>query len=221
MTRRALLFDLDGTLLESRPGIVAALRHAMDVLGCPLDPAEDLSWAVGPPLADVAARLLAPFGDDRHAALMTAYRARYDAHGLFDCAVYAGIPAVLDEFRAGGWRLFVATSKGGAVARRLLEHFRLAPWFEAIYGSDDDGALAHKPELIAHILAREALAPEATLMLGDRRFDISGAHANDLRAVGVLWGYGGREELEQAGADALAEHPAALPVAAASLLRER
>jgi phosphoglycolate phosphatase len=221
MTRPALLFDLDGTLLESRAGIVAALRHAMGELGYALDPAEDFAWAVGPPLADVAARLLAPFNDDRHAALMAHYRARYEAAGLFEAAVYPGIPEALENLRRRGWRLFVATSKGIEVARRLLRHTGLAHAFEAIYGSEDDGALSHKPELIAHILAREALAPAATLMCGDRRFDITGAHANALRAVGALWGYGGREELQQAGADVLAERPQELPAVAANLVRGR
>jgi phosphoglycolate phosphatase len=219
MKRRALLFDLDGTLLESRAGTVGSLRHAMGELGYALDPAEDFAWAVGPPLADVAARLLAPFNDDRHAALMARYRARYDAAGLFESAVYPGIPEALEEFRRRGWRLFVATSKGTEIAGRLLRHVGLADAFDAIYGSDDDGALSHKPELIAHILAREALAPAATLMFGDRRFDISGAHANAVRAVGVLWGYGAREELAQAGADALAERPEELLAAAANLVR--
>lgn len=219
MTRPAALFDLDGTLLESGTAIAASLRHAMAALGYGLDPAEDLSWAVGPPLADVVARLLMPFGDARHAEAMALYRARFEAGGLFEAALYPGIPAVLDAFRAADWRLFVATSKHTEVALRLLRHFGLIDRFEAVYGSDEDGVLAEKPELIAHILAREALAPAATLMLGDRRFDVSGAHANGLRAIGVLWGYGGREELEQAGADALALAPEELLGAAVGLMR--
>jgi phosphoglycolate phosphatase len=92
----------------------------------------------------------------------------------------------------------------------MLEHFGVAHLFTGIYGSEPGGALDHKPELIAHILAREAIDPATACMSGDRHYDISGAHANRVRAIGVLWGYGSREELEQAGADALAETPGAL-----------
>jgi phosphoglycolate phosphatase len=103
--------------------------------------------------------------------------------------------------------LLVATSKPAAVARRMLTHIGLAQKFRAIYGAAVDGVLSHKPELIAYILATQGLDPATTVMIGDRSFDIFGAHANELRAIGVLWGYGDRAELEQAGADALAEAP--------------
>jgi phosphoglycolate phosphatase len=219
MSRRAALFDLDGTLVESGPGIMAAVRRTMQALGRPLDPAEDLSWVVGPPLTDVFARLLAPTADPRLEEAMLRYRADWDAHGLPESRAFHGIPAALEAFRADGWALFVATSKPRPVALRVLAHVGLADLFGAIYGPPEDGSpLAHKPELIAHVLDREGLAAGHTVMLGDRSFDISGAHANKLRAVGVLWGYGGPAELEQAGADAIAASPAELLQAAAGLL---
>ncbi len=107
------------------------------------------------------------------------------------------------------------------MARRLLAHLGLAARFRAIYGAASDGVLAHKPELLAYVLATQGLDPAATVMIGDRSFDISGAHANEVRAIGVLWGYGGREELEQAGADALAEIPADLLGMATGLVHTR
>lgn len=215
---RAALFDLDGTLVESGPSIIGSVRHAMQTLGHPLAPDADLSWVVGPPLHDIFARLLEPFGDEQVEAAAAMYRERYDGTGLFQTAMYPAIPAMLDAFAAAGFSLFVATSKPAKVARRLLAHLRLAGRFRAIYGAASDGVLAHKPELIAYILATQGLEPADAVMIGDRSFDISGAHANELRAIGVLWGYGGREELEQAGADALAEAPAELPALAAGLL---
>jgi phosphoglycolate phosphatase len=215
---RAALFDLDGTLVESGPAIIASVRRAMAAVGHPLDPAEDLSWVVGPPLADIFARLLNPFGGARAEAAAASYRDSYDNGGMFESVVYPGVVDMLAAFRAAGWTMLVATSKPAAVARRLLAHFDLAEGFLAIHGAAADGALAHKPDLIAHVLATHRLPPEVTVMIGDRSFDIFGAHANAVRGIGVLWGYGTREELEQAGADAIAETPAELLAAATALL---
>ena len=211
MIHPAALFDLDGTLVESGPGIAGAVRRAMATLGHALDADADLSWAVGPPLADVFARLLTPLG--REAALdeaMALYRAEYLAGAAFESPLFAGIVTALDRFHAEGWALYVATSKPRHVARLILDHHALSARFRHIYGAIDDVTLAHKPELLAHILRAEALDARHAVMIGDRSFDIAGAHANGLRAIGVLWGYGGAAELEQAGADAIAGNPAEL-----------
>jgi phosphoglycolate phosphatase len=218
LTQPTALFDLDGTLVESGRGIIANIRHAMTVLGRPLDPLMDLTWAVGPPLRDIFARLLDPFGDDRIEDAATIYRSTYDTVGLLEAVSYPDIPATLATFQAEGWRLFVATSKPASVARRILTHIGLADRFGAIYGSVEDGALAHKPELLGYMIDTLGLTPGRTVMIGDRSFDIAGAHANGLRAVGVLWGYGDLAELEHAGADALADQPGELPGQAAGLL---
>ena len=205
---RAALFDLDGTLVRSGPGITAAVRRAMAALGQELDPDADLDWVVGPPLADVFARLLVPRG---HAAqvdsAMALYRGEYHRAAVHESPLYPGVPEMLADFAAAGWVLFVATSKPQAVAQRILAHHDLAGRFRHIYGAIDDVTLAHKPELIAHIVTRESLDARRAVMIGDRSFDIAGAHANGLRAIGALWGYGGAAELEQAGADAIAGNP--------------
>ena len=211
MTDAVALFDLDGTLVESGPGIAAAVRRAMAALGHMLDPEEDLSWVVGPPLADVFARLLTPLGATaRVDEAMDLYRGEYHAGAVFQAPLFPGIVTALDAFRDAGWTLFVATSKPQALARRILAHHALTDPFRCIYGAIDDVTLAHKPDLLAHILRAESLAPRHAVMIGDRSFDIAGAHANAMRAVGVLWGYGGAAELEQAGADAIAGNPAEL-----------
>lgn len=220
MTEKAALFDVDGTLVESGPSIAAAIRAALGELGIPLDPAEDLSWVVGPPLPDIMARLLAPSGDPRVDEACARFRAHYDTAGLLAAVTYPGVASVLDAFAADGWRLFTATSKPRDVAGRLLRHLGIADRFLVIHGADpDDKGLSHKPELIAHILGTERLDAARTIMIGDRRFDITGAHANHVRAVGALWGYGGAEELVQAGADALAESPLDLLHTANHLIR--
>jgi phosphoglycolate phosphatase len=221
MTRTALL-DLDGTLVESGPSIIASIHDAMRAVGHPLDPAEDLSWVVGPPLHDIFGRLLDPFGGgEKVEVAAAAYRNSYDTVGLFAAKPYATIPAMLDALAAEGFSLLVATSKPASVARRILAHVGLAPKFRAIYGAAVDGVLSHKPELISYILATQGLDPSRVVMVGDRSFDIFGAHANEVRAIGVLWGYGDRAELEQAGADALAEAPGELPALVAALLHAR
>jgi phosphoglycolate phosphatase len=218
VSRPAALFDLDGTLVESGHGIVANVRHAMAHIGRPLDPDRDLTWAIGPPLRDIFARLLDPADDLLVEEAARTYRATYDSVGLLATVLYPGIPEALDAFAAAGWRLFVATSKPASVARRILTRLSAADRFEAIYGSVEDGALAHKPELLGYLMVAQGLSRRRTIMVGDRSFDIAGAHANDLRAIGVLWGYGGLAELEQAGADALAERPEAVAGLAAGLL---
>ncbi|MDA8248943.1 MAG: HAD hydrolase-like protein [Rhodospirillales bacterium] len=220
MTVRAALFDLDGTLVASGAGIAAAVRGAMATLGHPIEPDGDLSWAVGPPLADVFLRLLTPLGQEsRLQQAMALYRGAYHEGAVYEAPLFPGIVPALAAFRAAGWTLFVATSKPQTVAQRILAHHALTAPFRCIYGAIDDVTLAHKPELLGHIVRNESLDPRRAVMIGDRSFDIAGAHANGLRAVGVLWGYGGAAELEQAGADAIAGNPAELLERATDLVQ--
>jgi phosphoglycolate phosphatase len=202
VTGGTVLFDLDGTLTDSAPGIAGSINAALQALGHA--PVPELGWAIGPPIDDVMARLMRQCGDDRVAEAVTLYRQFYGASGLFDNALYPGIPTMLDNLVAAGFTLCLATSKRRVFAERILAHFGLAARFRGIYGSEEGGLLDHKPALIAHILAREAVRPADAVMIGDRRYDIEGAHANGVRAIGVTWGYGGIAELRAAGADALA-----------------
>ena len=118
---------------------------------------------------------------------------------------YPGIGSSLRELRSAGLRIYLATSKRETFARRILHHLGFATYFDGIHGSVPGGALDHKPELLAHVLSQHDLLPSHGLMVGDRRYDISGAHAVGMRGLGVLWGYGTRDELETAGADQLVE----------------
>jgi phosphoglycolate phosphatase len=121
---------------------------------------------------------------------------------MFENAVYPGVREGLAELRRAGHRLWVVTSKPHVYAREILAHFDLLPMFVAVYGSELSGENTEKPSLIRHALGAEA-SDGRPCMVGDRRHDVEGAHANGLRAVGVLWGYGSRAELEAAGADVL------------------
>jgi phosphoglycolate phosphatase len=202
VTGGTVLFDLDGTLTDSAPGVAGSINAALQALGHA--PVPELDWAIGPPIDDVMARLMRQCGDDRVTEGVALYRQFYGASGLFDNALYPGISNMLDDLVTAGFTLCLATSKRRVFAERILAHFGLATRFRGIYGSEEGGLLDQKPALIAHILAREAVRSADAVMIGDRRYDIEGAHANGVRAIGVTWGYGSIAELRTAGADALA-----------------
>ena len=204
-----VLFDLDGTLTDPKVGIVASIRHAMTVLGRPLGPDVDLDWCIGPPLIEAFGRLLDADHDLAEAGV-AAYRDRYGVVGLYENEVYRGIPELLDACGEAGLKLVLATSKPRVFAARILEHFDLAWRFAAIHGSELDGTRVHKTDLVPWILARESIDPATTVMVGDREHDVFGARAAGVATIGVAWGYGGRDELEAAGAAAVAETLAAL-----------
>jgi phosphoglycolate phosphatase len=207
---RAVLLDLDGTLTDSRPGIVASYQAALRDLGHTPDPTIDMNFVIGPPMNDVMPRVLAHYGDRRVEEGIAAYRHHYGLTGLFDNAVYSGIPEALDALLAAGCALYVATSKRRDFAIRILHHFGLSARLRGIYGAVPGQGIDHKPELIAHVLATEGIAAAEAVMVGDREYDVLGAKANAVRAVGVLWGYGTRQELEAAGADRLIATPGEL-----------
>ncbi|MFZ3008009.1 MAG: HAD hydrolase-like protein [Phenylobacterium sp.] len=203
----AILFDLDGTLVDSEPGIQASCRAALAALGHgPVD--INVAEMIGPPLEEMMAVVLGRLGDDRVAEGVRAYREHYGAEGYRATAFYSGIVAALDQ--VADRPLYVATSKRTVFARRILEHLGRNAAFAGVYGSEPDGALDNKAALIADILRRHDLPADRCLMVGDRRQDVAGAQANGVATVGVLWGYGDREELETAGARWIIAHPGEL-----------
>jgi phosphoglycolate phosphatase len=213
---RSVLLDLDGTLVDSKPGIVASCSAALRVLGH--DPGKAPDIVIGPPLEDILRVLLAAYGDDRIDEAAIAYRRHYGETGLLGSELYPGISGAIEEMRRAGLRIYLATSKREVFARRILENLNLAAYFDGIYGSVPGGELDHKPELLAHILSEHDISPSHSLMVGDRRHDIVGAHAVGMRGLGALWGYGSREELEAAGADRLVERPVDLARAVLSMV---
>ena len=207
---RAILLDLDGTLIDSRPGIAASCGAALHALGHRPDPSFDVTPLIGPPLPQVIRSLLERYGDHRVDAGVAAYRAHYGEIGLHQATIYPGIADALRLLSACA-HCFVVTSKRSVFARRIVNSLGLTDWFRGVYGTEPDGRLDDKRDLIAAVLRTEALAAGDTVMVGDRSHDMIGAHANGLRAVGVLWGYGSRSELEAAGADALVNTAGDLP----------
>jgi len=205
-----VLLDLDGTLTDSREGIIACMVHTLRTLGHAVPDMEVLLGYVGPPLRTALRQLLISPSETELEHAIVVYRERFVPVGMFENQVYAGIPEALQRLAERGARLFVATSKAEVYARRILEHFELSHHFEAIYGSELDGRLADKGELIAHALVVSRLDAAESIMVGDRHHDAKGAIMNSVKPVGALWGYGSREELKSAGAEALLEAPADL-----------
>ena len=203
----ALLVDLDGTLTDPYDGIARSLRHAAAALGRPLPDDADLSWAIGPPLAENIRRLFPDADATTIDAGIAAYRARYGAVGKLENVLYPGIPEALGRLREAGIGLHLATSKLESHARDILAHFGIAAFFEAAHGSQPDGSRAVKAELIGHVLRTDGLDPRRVAMVGDRKHDCIGAAAHGIPTIGAGWGYGGRAELEAAGAAVIVADP--------------
>jgi phosphoglycolate phosphatase len=196
-----LFFDLDGTLTDSRPGILASMRHALTLLGRAIPPDDALSRFIGPPTHDAFRELLQSNDPELNARTIAIYRERYAKLGLFESSVYPGVPEGLQALRQANYRLFVVTSKPQVFANIIIDHFELRQYFSQVYGSELSGERSNKGELIAHVLQSEGISPPEAWMIGDRLHDVAGAKQNGVRVAGVLWGYGSHEELSEAGAD--------------------
>jgi phosphoglycolate phosphatase len=200
-----LLFDLDGTLTDPKTGITACIRYALERLGHEPPPDAALVKYIGPPLHDSFVELL---GSRRAAASAIAYyRERFASTGLYENNLYTGIVSALSALASRCDRMYVVTSKPTVYARKIVAHFNLHGYFHGAYGSNLDGSLADKTELIGFVLREEKIAAHTAIMIGDRRHDVVGARGNGVLAIGVLWGYGSEQELVESGAHSLCARP--------------
>ena len=204
--RRLVLFDLDGTLIDSEPGITACLAHAFERIGAELPARDVLRTWIGPPFRQTFPSVL---GDDeaRIVAAIDHYRDRFEDVGWSEHAVYEGIPTLIASIAARGDALAIVTTKPENQARKIVEHFPFGDAFARVYGPSDRHSHRSKAEMIADALADFGAAAEHATMIGDRHFDIEGARANGVRGLGVAWGFGSVDELRGAGAHAIAERP--------------
>ncbi|HET8938629.1 MAG TPA: HAD hydrolase-like protein [Polyangiales bacterium] len=199
-----VIFDLDGTLTDPREGIARSYEHALGQLGLATPSLQELARHIGPPLREVFALLLGTDDVERIEHGVTVYREHFGSVGLFENQPYAGIHAVLAQLRAAGHRLFICTTKADVYAERIVAHFELATYFERVYGPGLDGHPADKAELLARLVERESVDPTAAVMVGDRMHDMHAACKNNMRGVGVLYGFGDAQELpcgRDSGAD--------------------
>lgn len=204
---KLILFDLDGTLTESAPGITACVAYAFRELGYSACSQDQLRSFVGPPLHQQFMDFLGV--DDAAAAkLVDTFRVRYQDKGWAENQVYPGIPQMLQELKKAGHTLAVATSKPEFLAKRIVAHFGLDVYFDYLVGATpDDKTLVNKPDIINVILEQAGRSKDRSdiCMVGDRSYDMEGARKCGIRGIGVLYGYGSRTELEEAGADQIAE----------------
>ena len=205
-----VLLDLDGTLADSAPGIVASVEHALAALGVASPGADALRAFMGPPMRQA---FHDAFGFDAAETdrAVVAYREYFTARGIFECSLYEGISDLLAELDSAGVRLALATSKPEVFAGRILEHLGVRGRFAAVCGADLDGRRATKTEIVRDALdALGAAAGPSVVMVGDREHDVTGASANGIRCIGVAWGYAQPGELERAGASPIARSVEAL-----------
>lgn len=206
---RLFLFDLDGTLIDSEAGIVGTLEHVFAQMNRPAPSRESLRGWIGPPLR-VSFPLV--FGDDE--ALIDEavghYSERFNAVGWAEHDIYPGMTNVIESLHARGDRLAVVTTKIAVQARRIVEHLPFGARFEHVYGPEPGSRQSEKASMIAQALVDFGASAANTTMIGDRHFDIEGAHANAVRGIGVTWGFGGIDELRVARADAIVDTPTEL-----------
>lgn len=211
-----VLLDVDGTLVDSAPAITWCLARSIESVDMQAPSLEALAADIGPPLDDTLAAHGVPPASIEHAK--ATYRSCYADEGPARNVLYTGITDALAELRARGARLATATSKRVAMATDVCRHLGIGEYFEVIGGAGEFDRL-HKPEILAWTLERMGgPAPGRTVMVGDRRYDVAGALAHGIPAVGVAWGYGTRSELIEAGAATVLDRPHQLPEALASVL---
>jgi len=207
MSDLTVLFDLDGTLTDSRAGITASIRHALDRLGHPCPDDDALATYIGPPLRGTLSTLLGTTDQIVIETALAHYRARYDDVGLFENRVYEGVPEMLEHSARRARALFVATAKPLHAATRIVAHFDLARHFQSVHGAEPGGRFDAKADLLAYLLATGVIRADTSVMVGDRGSDITAAKVNGIRSIGARWGYGESRELADAGADLLCETP--------------
>lgn len=200
-------FDLDGTLTDPYEGITKCICYALECLGFPLPSDDELRSFIGPPLLDTFAPLV---GEELAPKALEYYRERFSDVGWRENIPYDGIHDALATLTEAGHRCFVATTKPHVFARRIVEHFGMAQYFNSVYGSELDGTRTDKTELLQYAQAERSEARES-IMIGDRHHDMIGATNNGIRAIGVSYGYGSADELFGSGAESVASSPAELP----------
>ena len=199
-----LLFDLDGTLTDPFEGITRSVEYALNAFGIEVEDRRTLAPFIGPPLVESLTERYGFTMEDAVAAVAK-YREYFAVKGLYENELFEGIPELLNDCRKAGYKISMATSKPTHYAKIIAEHFDIARYFDAIHGSSLDGSRITKSSVVAEAVRDEGLDPERALMIGDRRHDVEGAREHGIKTVGVLYGYGSREEHTAAGAAYIAK----------------
>ncbi len=207
MKKKYILFDLDGTLTDSRDGIMNSIIHALRYFEIDVEDRECLIPFIGPPLVDSFKKYYGFPAKQAEEALVR-YREYFGVKGIFENRVYEGIEMLLKSLKNGKYELMLATSKPEEYAKRIMDHFGLSPYFAFIGGASMDESRSRKEDVIRYVLeANHITDPAEAIMVGDRSHDVYGAKVNGLEVIGVLYGYGDLDELQKAGADYIAGTP--------------
>ena len=199
-----LFFDLDGTLTDSVEGITNSVEYALGQFGIIVNDKAELKRFVGPPLVPAVMECYG-FDDPNAKKAVAFYRERFQDIGIFENRVYDGIKELLEGLKNKGYTLVIATSKPEVFAKRIADHFDLAKFFTYIAGATFDGKISTKTEVIEYAIKALGLKDRSEIiMIGDRHHDAEGAKETGLDSIGVLYGYGSREELTEAGATYIA-----------------
>lgn len=202
---QTILFDLDGTLTNSELGVTNSVAYALAKYGIEVPDKKDLTVFIGPPLQDSFERFYG-FSKEESLKAVGYYREYFSEKGLYENEVYPEIPELLASLKQAGKQLIVATSKPEKFSVQILKHFGLYDYFDFVVGATMDGSRSRKSDVIQYALEQNQITDlESTLMIGDREHDVIGAQAQKLDSIGVLYGFGNREELESAGATYIAQ----------------
>ena len=200
-----ILFDLDGTLTDPKEGITNCVKYALESVGIYENDMGKLMRFIGPPLVDSFMEYYG-YGRDEALRLVEKYRERFSTIGLFENALYDGVEEMLKKLKSEGKTLVLATAKPIIYAKRIMEHFDIAKYFDIMCGAELDGSVNHKHEVIELALKKLNNPDKArAVMVGDRKQDIDGAKLNGIKAIGVRFGYAEEGELEDAGSDYIAK----------------
>ncbi|HEL1661478.1 HAD family hydrolase [Streptococcus suis] len=201
---QTILFDLDGTLTDSGQGILNSVAYALEKMGIEEPDTANLNQFIGPPLYESFSRFYQLSPEDTQSAV-DAFRVYFKEKGMFENQLYPGIIPLLEELRTAGKTLIIATSKPEIFAKQILEHFGIAHYFDVIAGASLDSSRISKADVIGYAINQLEAFPKQAVMIGDREHDIEGARMHQLPAIGVLYGYGNKQEFEKAGATMIVE----------------
>lgn len=207
MSFKYCLFDLDGTLTDPAIGITNSVMHALEKYDIHVSDRSELYPFIGPPL-DYSFKTFYGFSEEQAVEAIKYYREYFSVTGLYENKVYDGVPEMLEALQKKGVKIALATSKPYEFSIKILKHFDLYKYFDFFGAATMDGSISKKADVISHLLDEMgAESKDEILMVGDRYHDIEGAKANDLKSAGVLWGYGSKDELQNAGAEYILSEP--------------
>ena len=200
-----ILFDLDGTITDSQLGIKNSVAYALNHFGIKVDSMDSLNKYIGPPLRQ-SFMTFAGLSEENSHICMTKYREYYGPKGIFENELYSGIVDLFERLKNDNKKIVLATSKPWIYAEIILEHFNIKKYFDFVAGSELNGVRTKKDDVIKYAIDRYNIDTNNAIMIGDRKHDILGAKANGIKTIGVLYGFGSKDELESAGADYIAKN---------------